>query len=414
MGLAGCSNNEGNDKPGDGGGSAGGPETPGAIELWLPSPFGGESTATEKSVWEDMLKTFEEEKNVEVNVTVIPWASYEEKYLTGVSSGEGPDVGYMYTEMMGDYIAQGALAPFDDFMSAEDSARMLYLDQGKLDDKQYALPFVVGGMRVLWANMDVLEEAGVTSLPETWDEYREALVKVQDTGKNGILQEWGAPDRGMLNSTFFPLLWQAGGNILSEDGTKTAFNSPEGIEAATFLSDLVESGVMPSKVSGLLEEDVKEAFYGGQSGFMMGNDGMVPEIEEAGINAEFISSLEGNEKGTFVASDSLVMLDACSDKQLCSDLAMFLLGGEQMTIMHEKIVSYPPVTTDEEPDMSNPFTQAYVEQADMLHSLPVAAGGVAVYNSLYTNLQQMILGQKSPEEALQDAASEGDSALSGG
>ncbi|WP_243228656.1 sugar ABC transporter substrate-binding protein [Microbacterium sp. CIAB417] len=382
-----------------------------SLEVWLPTAFASASSNDEKATWEKILAPFEEEHGVELNVTLIPWASYEEKYLTGVSSGEGPAVGYMYTEMMGDYVTNGALVPFDDYLSDDVQDRMLYLPQGQVDGQQYAMPFVVGGMRVLWANMDLLAQAGITELPETWDDFLADSQKLVDAGITPLLQEWGAPDRGMMNSTFFPLLWQAGGDILTEDGSKTAFNSPEGLEAAEYLMTLLDEGYMPDTVLGLSTDEVKAAFLGGETAFMYGSDGTLPELEGTDINAEFVPSLKGEQEGTFVASDALVMLEACPDKQLCTDLVEYILDGDQMAVFHDEIVAYPPIATDEEPDESSAFAQAYQDKADVLHSLPIAAGGAAVYNSLYQNLQQMLLGQKTPEQALQDAADAGDAAL---
>src|SRR5699024_4149591 len=109
-------------------------------------------------------------------------------YLTGVSGDGGPDVGYMYTEMMGDYIANGALAPFDDYLDQDMASEMLYLDNGTVNGEQYAMPFVVGGIRVLYANMDILEEAGVSELPLTWDEFLAASQEISHAGYTPILQ----------------------------------------------------------------------------------------------------------------------------------------------------------------------------------------------------------------------------------
>lgn len=382
-----------------------------SLEVWLPSPLGAESTDAEKAAYQSMVEPFEKDHDVIINLTLIPWDSYEEKYLTGVSSGQGPDVGYMYTEMMGDYIKEGALTPFDDYLDADAASNMLYLDNGKIDGEQYALPWVVGGMRVLWGNMDVLEAAGIDEMPKTWDEFMDATAKVEESGKIGIQQQWGDPARGMLNSTFLPLLWQAGGDIFNEEGTATAFNDEAGLAAANVIKDLLDSGAMPKSVSGLNEQDIKTAFYAGDVGFMNGVDNQLAEIDEAGLNTDFMPSLEGKQKGTFVASDALVMLDKCTDKQLCTDFAQFMLAGDQMTAFHKDIVEYPPVGSDEEVASDNPFFPVYVDEADMLRSLPIVAGTAEVYNSLYENLQQMVIGQKTPEQALADAAEAGDAAL---
>ena len=65
-----------------------------------------------------------------------------------------------------------------------------------------------------------------------------------------------------LNLSYFPLLWQAGGEVVTEDGTAAAFNSPEGIEALNFVvtlfnegyADLDEGITNPPPDAGLMRE----------------------------------------------------------------------------------------------------------------------------------------------------------------
>lgn len=398
LGLSACGESSG-------GGSAD------TIELWMPTPLGSNGANAEAAAWKEIVAPFEQEHGVTVNLTSIPWESYEEKYLTGVASGDGPDVGYMYTEMMGDYIAQGALVPFDEHLDSAAAEKMLYLDQGQFEGQQYALPIVVGGIRLLYGNMDLLKSVGYDAMPTTWDEFIDAATKVSESGSTGFLQEWGQPDRGMLNGAYFPYLWQAGGTLFTEDGTATTFNSPAGVEAATFIRDLLDSGAMPSTVSGLSEDDIRNSFISGDVAFVTGTDATYEEFSNGGFELAFVRSLEKETGGTFVASDSLVLFENAADKELCSALVQHLLAGPQMEKMHTDIVPYPPIGSDETVSGENRFTEAY-SNSELLHSLPIVASSAGPYNALYANLQQMVLGQKSPEQALTDAAAEGDSALS--
>lgn len=66
------------------------------------------------------------------------------KIPDGFSSGEGPDVGYMYLEMFNDFIEMGALEPLDAYITDADRENYLYLDKGFIKGKQYTMPFIVG------------------------------------------------------------------------------------------------------------------------------------------------------------------------------------------------------------------------------------------------------------------------------
>ena len=74
------------------------------LNFWFPTYASSDGEYTDEEFWEETLAPFEEENNCTVNVEIVPWDSYEEKYLTGVNSNDGPDVGYLYMEMFYDYI----------------------------------------------------------------------------------------------------------------------------------------------------------------------------------------------------------------------------------------------------------------------------------------------------------------------
>ena len=135
--LAGC---------GQGGAPApagsGQPEAPAAgktLNVWLPPLSANQD---DKEVWDKIMDPFEEEHGVTVNVEIVPWGNYEEKYLTGITSGQGPDVGYMYMEMITDFIDMGAVEPLDEYLTDADKDNLLYLANGVIRGKQYCLSLI--------------------------------------------------------------------------------------------------------------------------------------------------------------------------------------------------------------------------------------------------------------------------------
>ncbi len=379
------------------------------LTLWMP-PFGTEESL-DKEVWGNILAPFEAENNVKVAIEIVPWSNYEEKYLTGISSGNGPDVGYMYMEMMNDYIDMGAIAPFDEYLTEEDRNNFYYLDKGVINGKQYAMPIVVGSARVLYYNKDILDKAGVAEIPTNWTEFLEACKKVAKTGVTPFQQQWGDKSKGTMNVTFFPYLWQAGGELFSEDGTKALFNSEAGLKAAQFLYDLkFKEGIIPESSTSMSEDQVYAEFKAGKLAFLVAPTNKAGDFTSAGINWDYVTSLKEQQTGTFAAADSLVLINASKEKDLAVKLVKYMLSGKSMTEFH-KMSAFPPIAKDEAYNDDPRFKRVYEEDQEALITLPTVKGSAAIYDNLYKNLQLMMLGELTPEDALKNAAEFADNTL---
>ena len=321
--------------------------------LWLPPFAAGDDGALDKEFWTETLAPWAAENNVDLTIEITPWGNYEEKYLTGFSSGEGPDVGYMYLEMFNDFIEMGALEPLDAYITDADRENYLYLDKGFIKGKQYTMPFIVGNARILYFNMDILE--------------------------------------------------QAGGDIYNEDGTKVALmDNDAAVKAARFLYDLkFKYGVLPEESMALVGTEVRNQFIEGNIAIasMDAKSGTV--LTDAGVNWDFIPSLEDETRATWIASDALIMNSASQNKELAASLIKYITSAEVMAKFHTEIAPFPPITRDEAYNDDERFKEMY-EDAEHLHTLPVANGAFKVMDTLYKNLQLMMLGDLSPEEAIQN------------
>lgn len=388
------------------------PSDDNTISVWLP-PFASDSSPKDDlETWNDIVAPFEEEKGVDVEITIVPWESFEERFLTGFSSGDGPDLGYMYAEMIGDYISRGQLASFEPYITDEQRSSYYFLDQGKYDGEQYGLPIVVGGARVLYYNQAVLDAAGVTELPVTWDDFTAAAEQVKASGATPFLMAWGEPGVGIMAANYFPFLWQAGGEIINADGTAAAFNSEAGLKAAEFLYDLrFTDGILGENTTAMNQDELISQFSSGNVGFVMGPEADAATYRDAGLDFGVIPSLKDKEEGAFVAADVLVMAQTAADKELVSELAAFMLSGDSMAQFHE-IAAYPPISSDEPYSGDELFEELYTTNAGILHQYPVVPNSSILYTTLYENLQQVMLGTKTPEQALQEAADVADASLS--
>ena len=409
--LLGCGNTA--SKPGTAASSAASEESGGTqaaasgekidLLLWMP-PF-GTGDSLDKEFWTKTLEPWAEEHHVNLSIEITPWGNYEEKYLTGFSSGEGPDVGYMYLEMFNDFIEMGTLADIDSYFTQEEKDNYLYYDQGHMKGGQYAIPFIVGNARIPFFNMDILNEAGITELPESWDDLVEVLLQVKEKRSDVIpfAQEWADPAIGALNNIFYPYLWQAGGDIYNKDGSKVALmDNGAAVEAAQFLHDLkFKHGVLTDESLALSGDDVRAQFCEGRIAVASMDAKSAAILTDAGINWSFTPSFENKTKAIWVASDALIVSNASKHKDMAVELVKYITSAPVMSSFHTEIAGFPPITLDEEYNDTTAFKDMYESQSEYFHTLPVANGSFKVMDTLYKNLQLMMLGDLTPEEAIQ-------------
>ena len=369
--------------------------------LWLP-PFASGDTLDEQ-FWTETLAPWAEENNVNLSIEITPWGGYEEKYLTGFASGEGPDVGYMYMQMFDDYIEMGALEDLDKYFTQAEKDNYYYYEQGKMKGGQYALPFIVGNARIMYANMDILAKAGITELPLTWQEFIDACLQIKKNVPEvtPFMQAWADPSIGLLDDNFFPYLWQAGGQIYNDAGTELALlDNDAAVTAAQFLADLrFKYDIIDESQLGAT--GVKDDFKAGNVAFACMDAKTGSRLTEAGVNWDFIPSLKGETKGIWVASDALIINSATEEKDLSASLIKEITSAPIMTRFHTEIAQFTPISRDEVYNDNPMFKDMYENETEYFHTLPVAKGSATIFDNMCKNLQLMMMGEVSPEEAIQ-------------
>ncbi len=375
------------------------------LKIWMP-PFGTEDIP-DQAFWEEQLKPLTEETGVKIQIEVVPWSNYEEKYLTAITAGQGPDIGYMYSEMLSDFIDMGTLEPLTDYFSDEEKENYIYFDKGNINGIQYTLPIVVGNPSVLFCNMDILNASGFTEPPKTWEDFVLYATKIKEDSPDvqPFQQQWAENSIGGLNSIFYPYLWQSGGNIFSEDGKTLTLDSPEALEAAQFLYDLkFKHDILPDSSTSMTESDVKDAFIARKVAMAVIGSTLSSDLDKEGINWDYSTSLVNKTGGTFFAADALVLLSSSQNKELAAKAMKLMTSASVMEQFHTKLYSMPPITKDEAYNDNPKFEDMYKNDTDYFHTLPVVAGSFKIYDTLYKNLQLMMLDELSPEEALKDTS----------
>lgn len=380
------------------------------LSVWLP-PLDDE---TEKN-YVPLLDKFEEENNCELDVQIIPWDTYEEKYMTGINADEGPDVGYMYVEMFPTYIDSGAVVDMSEYLSDEDYEEYLYLDKGEMMGGQYGVPIVTGNPFIMYYNKDILDELG-EKVPETWEDFKRICEKAtKDTDGDGKIDQYGYAagfNNGdmsplyLLNSYYYSLLWQSGSDIYNDDLKSVRFNDEAGVKAVEYLKSLTP--YMPEDYMSLAATDAFSSVFGGGKAAFACARAMQAQTESfketyPDLNWDYVTSLKGEQYGTFGAADCLTLMSACENKELGMKLIKYMVGSEVMTAYHKEHFG-APMTADEPYQGDEKLERILTEDRDKWRPLQAGPCGSDILLNLTSQLQAVMSGDAEAKEALDEAA----------
>jgi hypothetical protein len=99
------------------------------------------------------------------------------------------------------------------------------------------------------------------SPPHTWQEVYDTAQR-----RDGIVYQ-GAPYES-LALNFLELAYASGGRVLSEDGRRSAIDSPENLRALELMVGGIKDGAAPAHVTEMKEEPAREEFSQGNATFM--------------------------------------------------------------------------------------------------------------------------------------------------
>ena len=170
------------------------------------------------------LDKFEAENpGVSVELQTIAWSESRQQFLREAAVGEGPDVVHIAFVWPRDMGAAGALLPINDMLESDpiqggfDDFIATELAVGA-DGNIYGVPWTTDTWAMIYRT-DVLEEAGIDTIPTTWEELRDASRTIHEkTGKVGFGFPAGSGSQNTLWFLANYYWWSNGDALVVADG----------------------------------------------------------------------------------------------------------------------------------------------------------------------------------------------------
>ncbi|GAA4524551.1 ABC transporter substrate-binding protein [Nonomuraea ferruginea] len=356
-----------------------------------------------------------EHPNIKVTMNVYQWADYYAKVPAAVTAGQGPDLGIMHVDSVATNAARQIVLPLDDLAASLQLAEADFSppvwQAGTYKGGRYAIPLDVHPLGMFY-NKTVMREAGLDpeKPPQTAGDYLAALEELKKAGVQG---HWATPFPFTGTFQFTSFLYQHGGTLFNDDASKAMFGGDAGVQALTWLVDLVKKGYSPKNVG--QDADVI-ALKNGKAAFNWNGIWTINTLNEVEGLEWGVAPLPqiGSQPAAWAGSHQFVVFKQRSqDDDKLTAAKVFINWISRHSLEWAKGGQVPARKAIRE---SAEF-QALKEQAtigsqiDHLFFPPPVAGVADVSPLIDTAVNSAILLKKEPAAALSDAVTKADKLL---
>lgn len=355
----------------------------------------------------EMITNFEKDnKDIKVNVELVPYNDYFTKLQTLMAGDKAPDVFELNYENFVSYADKGALLDLDEYLSKDktfdkDSYNKEAFEAYQYDGKQYGLVESFSNV-VTFYNKDLFDKANLEypSKDWTWKDEVEAANKLTKASEN----IWGTYAPVTMNE-FYKVAAQNGGALKNNKGEWT-INTPENVEALEYMVNNVvkeKNTPSPEDMSGQLSEDL---FMNGQLGMLHTGIWMFGMFKDADFDWDIQVEAGNKNKATHFFANGLAVSKDTKNAEASYKLAKYMSSDESVSkIRIDSGWELPAITNK---DILAPYLDkgtpenrnAVFESLDYLTLPPVDPEWSKVSDAADKEFQKVLLGTETAKEAL--------------
>jgi multiple sugar transport system substrate-binding protein len=347
-----------------------------------------------------------------------------QKTIAGFTAGKAPDIAYQYGSSVAALSRQPKLVDltekvndpafkWDDFFASERAA-------GSVGDKVVGVPALVDNLSLVY-NKAMFTKAGI---PEptadwSWADFRSAAAKLTD--KKAKTFGWAYANDGSEDTVwrYLAMLWQAGGDLLTPDNTKPAFDSAAGLTALNQLKDMAVTDKSVYLDSG--NQNYVNLFNSGKIGMLWTGPWDLGSInDDIDYGVTLLPGYNGNHE-TISGPDLYMMFNNSQATVDASwDFVKWLVSPEIHLQFAIDTGDLPIRQSETElPEYQTflkkfPGNKVFVENLNNVkHTRPNVASYNEVSSAVGKMVQSVLLGEAEPQAALDSARDQVTGALAG-
>ena len=339
---------------GDQGASDGGDGEVTTLKLWC---IATESDANRPAYLQAIEDYEAANPNVKIEMEAFENESYKTKIkaaMTGGSSDDLPDIFFTWGgAFLGDFVDAGKVVCLDDIYAnnySEDQIPSVMLNNSSYGGKHYGVPTTFN-IVAMYANMDLLAQAGWDKVPETYDELIQCC---DDLVAAGIIPFGCAGSETWCVTEYLePIILKSIGyedlnKIFAGEAT---WNDPDIAKSVDTLQEMIDKGYFDPSGVALGNDEVKANFLAGKTAFYQNGSWNTGEVAAADFKSSVamfpVMNAERSTANCAIGgpSDHLAVCADSPNADLAAEVAV-ALGKEICHYNYLNAVGLPAWTPD--------------------------------------------------------------------
>lgn len=379
-----------------------------AEETSEPAGDGGTLTIWVDDTREDAVRaaaeTFEAETGATVELVQKNYDDIRPDFLAQVPTGEGPDITVGAHDWLGEFTANGVVAPIelgDVAADFEDVALEAFTYEGQV----YGLPYAIENI-ALYRNAELVDQT-----PATFDEMI-AAGEASGAEYPFLIQitENGDP------YTMYPFQTSFGAPVFetNEDGSYIAELAMGGEAGTAFAQWLAEQGAAGNLNTSWEYDIVVEAFANGEAAFLVGGPWMLGEFGDVELAVDPIPSAGGEPAQPFTGVQGFYVSARSQNALLATDFLVNYMATEEAQIaLYEAGDRTPALTSAADVVSEDPIAAGFREVGADAVPMPSIPEMGEVWNFWGVTEAQIISGAVDPVDGWEKMIADIEAAIGG-
>jgi multiple sugar transport system substrate-binding protein len=360
---------------------------------------------------------------LQVQSTPAESSSTREYYVNQFAAQSSEfDVGMMDVIWPAEFVSAGWAAEINDSEGHTDNMLSTPVEAATIDGTLYGMPMFTDA-NGLYYRTDLLEQAGYSEPPSTYMELVNIAQDVKeqsDQDLNGYIWQGGANEG--LTIMWLNWLWGMGGSVRDDDDNLVV-NTEEGVMALQHAVDLIyEHEITPDSIPSSGTDGNRQTFQQGNTIFMRNWPYAYSLFQDdTPVTDKFAVTTMPKAEGNPDASNSclggwsLFVNNFSENKAAAQQLANHVAtteAQEQLAAERSRLPVRSELYEDGFWDDEKPaFLDRFAEILQQTSARPATPNYSQWSNIVYTQCNQALTQQKSPQQALDDAQSQIDSEI---